>query len=96
MGTDERKYSLDGDLNQMISQKKYLLNECLGFKLSQEPGSYPQINSEKEYVRALGCFFLDKVDGWWNYKNGLIKYEICTLEEFTVALRKQAEFDPIR
>jgi hypothetical protein len=84
-------YSLDGDLNQMISQKRYLLNQCAGFKLSQESGSYPQITSEKEYVRALGCFWLDKVEGWWNYKNDLIKHGICTVGEFQEALRKQVE-----
>lgn len=76
-------YALDGDLNQMSIQKRYLQNECAGFNIISQSGYWqPFLENKEEYDRAISCFWLDKVEGWWNYKSQLIKNNICTEEEF--------------
>jgi hypothetical protein len=90
------RYSLNGDLNQMVVQKRYLQTECVGFVIIQESSFFPLIESESEYERALNCFWNDRVDGWWNYKDHLIKYLVCTEEEFKDVLREQVEAKKVR
>lgn len=82
---------LNGDLNQIGMQKKYLETECVGFKLNQNSGFVPNFDSQSEYERALNCLWLDKVHGWWNYKDDLIKYLVCDEDEFKTALKKSCD-----
>ena len=72
-------YLLDGDLNQMSIQKEKLLEK--GLPVSQID-VYPAFDSKIDYLRALKMIWNDKIEGWWNYKNELVKNEICTNEQF--------------
>jgi hypothetical protein len=85
------KYYLSGDLNQMFIQKRYLETECRGFKLKLESGLHPYLDSQEEFDRAVSCFWLGKVEGWWNYKRDLIKGGHCTEESFYDVLRSRVE-----
>jgi hypothetical protein len=82
---------LNGDLNQIGIQKRYLETECVGFDLVQDSGFVPGLASQSEYERAINCFWNDKVHGWWNYKDDLIKYLVCDEDEFKTALKKSCE-----
>ena len=79
------KFLLNGDLNQMGTQELELRRR--GFKMGQWD-VYPGFESETEYIRALSTIWIASIIGWWNYKEDLIKYKICTEEEYLKKLRK--------
>ncbi|OPH61783.1 hypothetical protein BC351_00655 [Paenibacillus ferrarius] len=81
------KFFLDGDLNQLAIQKNCLETQCKGFKLNFESGFPPCLDSQEEYDRAVSCIWMDKVEGWWNYKRDLIYSGHCTEEKFYEVLR---------
>jgi hypothetical protein len=68
---------------QMEALKEY------GIRAEVE-GGIPYID-EREYERALAIIWLDKVAGWWNYKDDLFKYGICTEEQYTGSLKRSVE-----
>lgn len=72
------KYLLKGDLNQMAIQKRFLIDH--GFRLSQFD-VYLAIEPE-EVKKVLTLFWKYCVEGWWCYDTDLIKYKICTTEEY--------------
>lgn len=82
---------LDGDLNQISIQARYLETQCAGFMLKRETGFVPGLVGDDEYKRALNCFWIDKVEGWWNYRDDLIRFNICSKDEFNLKLRESVE-----
>lgn len=77
-----------GDLCQMADQERELRRQ--GFAVGNSD-VYPVVNSEEEYKKALQFIWDRKINGWWNYKDDLVKYGICDAEEFTSVLRRQVE-----
>lgn len=77
------KFFLDGDLRQMSAQGDYLRNR--GFDVAFN-NVYPCLHTEEEFKRALGLFYSCGVEGWWNYREKLINYGICTKEDYTKKL----------
>ena len=73
---------LNGDLNQMASQKRFLISR--GFDIGQDD-VYPVVKKNEE-KKALFSLWINKVNGWWCYKEEFIKYKICTEQEYFTAL----------
>lgn len=69
---------LDGDLNQMCVQKRFLSSK--GYSVGQTD-VYPTIN-ENDIERAMNDIFNYSVEGWWHYKKQYEEFGICTEEEF--------------
>lgn len=76
------KLYLNGDLNQMSDQRKFLMNQ--GFSIGQED-VYPTLG-EVDAKAALTKLWEYKVSGWWNYHSLLLQKGICTESEFKSAL----------
>lgn len=78
-------YTFGGDLCQMGIIKREL--QEAGFLVVQNdvyPG-FPK-DQEDEYKKALAYIFKKRIEGWWSQKEALVKYGICTQEEFRKAL----------
>lgn len=83
----EMKYHLDGDLRQMGIQESYLRQ----FNIKLDSWDiHRYFVSEYDYKLSLRIFWNNSVDGWWNYKDELIKYDVCTLDQYNDKLRKSA------
>ena len=71
----EYNFYLNGDLNQMATQSRFL-NSC-GIKTKQN-NVYPCLK-ESDVKNALTLILERKVEGWWNYRSEYKKYGIdCT------------------
>ena len=70
---------LDGDLNQMANQHKFLANR--GIPLHRV-NVYSVINGKENIKKAMQLILDMKVDGWWHYKTECIDYGVCTAEEW--------------
>ena len=62
--TDSVRFLLDGDLNQMIIQRNFLLSH--GFEVLQN-NVCPSLNKE-DLKRALTIIWQQNVEGWWHYQ----------------------------
>ena len=71
---DDFKFSLRGDLNQMGTQKALLQLWSFDVRLSD----VNPVLREKDVVEALSLIWKTRTEGWWHYKEELIKYGICT------------------
>lgn len=90
MHDDRAYFTFDGDLNQLgiIYQR---LSEA-GFDVVKNdvyPG-FPK-DQEETYRQGLRFLFDNQVTGWWNQRSALLKYQICTEQEFKLALDRQVE-----
>ena len=81
-------YFNQGDLNQMATQELFLRRR--GYNVKQVD-VYPALQTEGEYVSALRRLYDNRVIGWWCYRDQLVKYEICTLDEYRAELKKSVE-----
>lgn len=82
-------YTLQGDLAQITKQENFLKKARIPF--ISEPGFPGQLNDEEQFKIALRQFYRRKVEGWWNYKEELIKYGICTEEQYMNKLKETKE-----
>lgn len=78
-------YLLYGDLSQMGIMKR-VLQESGRFPTLTYADVYPGFakDDEENYVRALCFLFERRVAGWWNQREKLIRYGICTEDEYKV------------
>lgn len=74
--------ALDGDLNQMATQARFLRNS--GFSL-RRTGVYSIVGAE-EVKMALEFIWNNNVAGWWHYLDNYLEHEICTEEEYNKKL----------
>ncbi len=84
------RFQLQGDLCQMASQKIALQHMGYTFN-STIPPDITGSNFGGTIKGALQLIWENSMDGWWNYKDELIKENICTEEEFKETLRIQVE-----
>lgn len=89
VGTDTRdkgveQLSLYGDLSQMGTMSQVLKDQ--GFDV-RNWDVHPVIQGE-EIPKALRYLYDYKIHGWWNQQEALIKYNICTQEDFSKALNE--------
>lgn len=80
--SEEFTFYLSGDLNQMSTQKDFLVQS--GFEVSQSD-VYPVLK-EVDKKRALELIFKHRVPGWWHYSKEYYALGICTEKEYTKAL----------
>jgi hypothetical protein len=80
-----KDFTLQGDLNQMAIQKRFLKKQL--FEVGQVD-VYPTIRYE-DIKQALILLYFNRVEGWWNYKSELLKFEICTEDEFKSSLKRR-------
>ena len=78
-------FTLEGDLCQMSTQKQFLQGR--GFDVGQDD-VYPCLKPEDK-ERALKMIWEGRVEGWWHYLKQYEKFNICTEEEFRVALKTE-------
>jgi len=78
----EYTFYIQGDLCQMGRQKDVL--SAQGFSLRQSD-VYPVLQ-EKDKQAALEVIWSTRVDGWWHYKDEMVKLGICTVEGWNTAL----------
>ncbi|MDD5651231.1 MAG: hypothetical protein PHF86_12580 [Candidatus Nanoarchaeia archaeon] len=83
----EFKFYLSGDLSQMGIQDCFLRNA--GFEVARS-NVYPVLK-EADVPKALQMIWEYKVEGWWHYKEKYVALQICTGEQFDVALTAQVE-----
>ena len=76
---------LKGDLNQMAIQKGILQ------RWLEVSDTIPPRIDDSEDKDSIDIFWMNKVAGWWNYKDELIEYGICTEEEFYNELKLSVE-----
>lgn len=79
---------LDGDCSQLGQIAEFL--EENGFDLGWQD-VHPALKTKDEFKRSLGLIYEYKVAGWYRYKTDLIKYEICTEEQYLIELDIEAE-----
>ena len=60
---DAMSFFLNGDLSQMGNQRSFLIKN--GFVLMQTKVYTTVKDTDKK--KALTIFWINKVDGWWNY-----------------------------
>lgn len=77
--------SLQGDLCQMYKQMDFL--ERKGLEVLIE-GGIPYVKKDW-YEYAVREIYETGITGWWNYKDDLISFNICTVEEFKKRLERQ-------
>lgn len=83
---DQRAYYIfSGDLGQMGTMEDFL-RRC-GLPVVKS-GVYPGFVHEADYIEGLRRIWDARIEGWWNSQTALVKYKICTQEEFTDALQK--------
>ncbi len=78
-------FFLNGDLNQMSIQKRYLNQQGID---SQQTDVYPVIK-EADVEKALKLFYENKVEGWWNYERDYVNRGICTQEQYNEKLGRK-------
>lgn len=76
------RFYLDGDLNQLSKQRRFLLNRGIEVVNSNV---YPTVAQEDVYI-ALKLIWDNNVEGWWHYKEEYLKHLICTKKEFNIKL----------
>ena len=81
---DSSRFLLNGDLNQMSTQRTFLLSR--GFEVLQN-NVYPSIKQD-DVKRALTLIWEQNIVGWWNYREKLEELGICTKEEFKIKINK--------
>ena len=86
----EYTFYIQGDLDQMGAQKDVLKSR--GFSL-QQSDVYPVLQ-EKDIQSALLAIWLTRTEGWWHYKDEMVKLGICTVEEWGTALDMQCGKSP--
>jgi hypothetical protein len=86
---DNRAYFLlSGDLNQMGRMESILREMKFPVvKWDVYPGFLQ--NDEEKYIEALKLIYSWGIEGWWNQESALIKYKICTQEEFDAKLGRK-------
>jgi hypothetical protein len=84
----EVRYLLKGDLRQMSIQGEFLRNRGIDARAT---GGNVGVCSEEDYKKSLRLIWSNKVEGWWNYKDDLLKYGICQAERFDSALNIECE-----
>ena len=52
-----------------------------GIKIFQH-GVHPVIKNKDEYIKALNIIWSEKIEGWWNYKEEFLKYNVCSAQKF--------------
>lgn len=77
--------SLNGDLDQMYTQMKFLNERGI---ITSVQGGIPQVNSS-QWSNALNMIFFYRIKGWWNYRDELIKMGVCTEEQYVEALHEE-------
>lgn len=77
-----------GDLCQLSDQRRFL--EQRGFDI-ERVDVYSGVETEQEYVSAIRALYQSCVNGWWNYRDDLIKHGVCTIEEFQAKLKRSVE-----
>lgn len=82
-------FRLDGDLNQMSTQKNFLIKE--GFDVKQS-SVYPIIK-EEDKKKALTLIFENKIQGWHHYFREYIELKICNEKEYRRLLREGADLE---
>lgn len=83
---DNRAYfTFDGDLNQLGTIYRRLHDAGFAVVKSNVYPGFPE-DAEDEYRRALDYVYGCRVNGWWNQREALIRYGICTEDEYTAAL----------
>lgn len=70
----EYTFSFNGDLNCMGIQAQFL--KLKGFDIAFND-VYPCVKTEDEFKRAIKLIFDNDVEGWWNYREKILKYGIC-------------------
>lgn len=85
-GDTRAYYIFSGDLGQMGLIYEALLQA--GFEVVKR-NVYPGFPEDQvdEFRRALDFVFERRIEGWWNQREALLKYEICTENEYEAALR---------
>ena len=83
--SEEYTFFLSGDLNQMSTQKSFLIRQ--GFDVGQT-NVYPVLKPN-DVTKALKLIYENKIEGWWQYSKECISRGICTTVEFTQELKRQ-------
>lgn len=86
MDDNRAYYTFGGDLNQMGLIFRRLADAGFPVVKSNVYPGFPR-DQEEEYKRALRFVYEHQVEGWWNQREKLIAYGICTQEEFTATLK---------
>lgn len=81
---EEFTFFLSGDLCQMSSQRTFLNSRGIQTK---QNNVYPCVR-QSDVSEALRLIWINKVDGWWHYKDDYILHSICTNEEFMTYLKR--------
>ena len=71
---ESNHYTFQGDLQQMFTQEDFLKKH------------YPAVKTKDEFNQALALIFKNRVWGWWQYKDEIIKLGICDLLEWQQAI----------
>jgi hypothetical protein len=81
---EQSDLTIDGDLNQISAQRRFLSVEGFNFKVV---GVFPVVAAEnvKEVLTRIWRF---KVDGWWHYKERYIQNGVCTEEQYNETLQE--------
>ena len=87
---DTEGISLTGDLSQMGTMGRVL--RTAGFDV-RNADVYPVIQGREEIVRALRYLWDHMIDGWWNQSDAMVKYGICTFDEYRERLSLQCDRD---
>lgn len=79
-------YTLDWDLHQIGVMRKFLNSQGLRVVSNNV---YPGFEKEREedFKNALQLLYQNRIEWWWNQRSNLIKYKICTNDEFIEKLR---------
>lgn len=81
---EEYSFSLEGDLQQMSSQKVVLISK--GFDIKQRD-VYPSLRiCDKK--PALKVIWESKVSGWFHYMKDMVELGVCTEDEWKEAILK--------
>ena len=72
-------FNLIGDMNQLRSQIETLTS--MGLEVVDEV-----LATAEDFLEALMIIWLFEPAGFWYYKNLLIKFGICTKDEFQTAV----------
>lgn len=73
----EFTFFLEGDLNQMSTQRQFLNNRGI---ITKQNNVYPCLK-EEDVPKALKLILVNRIEGWWHYKDKYIKHNLCTEEE---------------
>ena len=52
---------------------------------------YPGFVKLDDYIKGLKLIWEHRVEGWWNQQDDLVKYGVCTTDEYLEALRVTVE-----